>query len=70
MHSGNKDLQEVEEGARDQGATQVAEETKFAVTLQQMKDMTTKFKAQMRLQQEPLDHLTKIIELLENVDQD
>tara|TARA_B110000285_G_C15024585_1_gene563446 strand:+ start:762 stop:974 length:213 start_codon:yes stop_codon:yes gene_type:complete len=70
MHSGNKDLQEVEEGARDQGATQGPEETKFAVTLQQMKDMTTKFKAQMRLQQEPLDHLTKIIELLENVDQD
>jgi len=32
--------------------------------------MTTKFKAQLRLQQEPLDHLTKIIELLENVDQD
>ena len=54
MHSGNKDLQEVEEGARDQGATQGPEETKFAVTLQQMKDITTKFKAQMRLQQEPV----------------
>lgn len=33
MHPGNKDLQEVEEGARDGEATQVAEETKYTVTL-------------------------------------
>lgn len=45
MHSGNKDLQEVQDGSKDQDATQEEGQAKYEITLQQMKDTTTKFKA-------------------------
>ena len=35
-----------------------------------MKEMTTKFKSQMRLQQEPVQEFSKIVELLEKVNDD
>ena len=43
---------------------------KYKVTLQEMKDMVTKLRNQMRMQGEPLEELAKIMTLLKEVQAD